>query len=405
MLLPLRLGFRGIVAGAVPSGKGGEAVRVVIAPQAFKGSVGAAAAAAAIARGWRQVFPQDECRLVPVADGGDGTLEALVAATGGTYEEALVTGPLGHPVRARWGILGDGRTAVIETAQACGLVLVPPSARNPRRTTTYGVGELFRAALDRGFRRFLVGVGGSATNDGGAGMAQALGIRLLDAQGRDLPPGGEHLLRLERIDASGLDPRIPHSEITVAVDVTNPLCGPLGAAAVYGPQKGATPEDVALLDRALERLAEVARRDLGKEVAPLSGAGAGGGLGAGLVAFLNARLAWGADIVLEAVRLEEHLEGADLVLVGEGQVDFQTAFRKAPAAVARRAKARGIPVIALAGGLGRDYQEVYGVGIDAVVPIVPGPTPLQEALARAEELLTEAAARTARLLAVGRRLP
>ncbi|MCS7207371.1 MAG: glycerate kinase [Dehalococcoidia bacterium] len=380
-------------------------MRVVIAPQAFKGSVRASVAAAALARGWHRVFPHDECILVPVADGGDGTLEALVSATGGRYEQTEVTGPLGQKVVAQWGVLGDGQTAVLETAQACGLVLVPPERRDPRITTTYGVGELFRAALDKGFRRFLVGLGGSATNDGGAGMAQALGIRLLDGEGRDLPWGGEALLHLARLDPSRRDPRIAQSQITVAVDVTNPLCGPQGASAVYGPQKGATPEMVALLDTALERLAQVVRRDLGKEVAHLPGAGAAGGMGAGLVAFLDAHLAWGADIILEAVRLQERLEGAHLVLVGEGQMDFQTAFNKAPAAVAKRAKARGIPVIALVGGLGKGYQDAYRMGIDAVVPIAPGPLALEEAMRRAEDLLADAAERTARLLAVGRRLP
>lgn len=380
-------------------------MRIVIAPQAFKGSVGAKAAAEALAKGWWRVFPQDECILVPVADGGDGTLEALVAATEGHYEEAQVTGPLGQRVVARWGVLGDGQTAVLETAQACGLVLVPPHQRDPRRTTTYGVGELFRAALDKGFRRFIVGIGGSATNDGGAGMAQALGIRLVDSRGQDLPWGGEALLQLEHIDLSGRDPRIAQSQIIVAVDVTNPLCGPQGAAAVYGPQKGATPAMVPLLDRALAHLAEVLQRDLGKDVAHVPGAGAAGGMGAGMVAFLDARLEWGADIVLEAVRLEERLEGADLVLGGEGQIDFQTAFNKAPAAVARRAKAKGIPVIVFVGGLGKGYHDAYTVGIDAVVPIVPGPMALEEAMRRGEELLADAAERTARLLTVGKRLP
>ncbi|GBD11316.1 Glycerate 2-kinase [bacterium HR23] len=380
-------------------------MRIVIAPQAFKGSVRALAAAQALERGWKRVFPQDECVLVPVADGGDGTLEALVSATGGHYEEARVTGPLGERVVARWGVLGDGQTAVLETAQACGLALVPPDRRDPRFTTTYGVGELFRHALDKGFRRFIVGIGGSATNDGGAGMAQALGIRLLDAQGNALPWGGEALLRLERIDPSGRDPRIADSRIVVAVDVTNPLCGPQGASAVYGPQKGATPDMVSLLERALARFAQVVRRDLGKEVADLPGAGAAGGMGAGLVAFLDAHLEWGADIVLDAIGFEERLQGADLVLVGEGQLDFQTVYNKAPSAVARRAKARGIPVIAIVGGLGKDYWQAYSAGIDAVVPITPGPLSLEDAMRRGEELLSDAAERTARLLAVGRRLP
>ncbi|MBI4234255.1 MAG: glycerate kinase [Chloroflexi bacterium] len=375
-------------------------MKVLIAPQSFKGSLSGMQAALAMAEGVRRVFPAAELVTLPVADGGDGTLDALVESTGGRYHQSQVSGPLGERVTARWGVMGDGRTAVIESAQACGLVLVPPERRDPLVTTTYGVGEFIRHALDQGYRRFIIGVGGSATNEGGAGMAQALGVRLLDAGGNHLPRGGLALLSLERVDCAGLDPRIPQSEIIVAVDVTNPLCGPQGAARTYGPQKGATPEVVELLDRGLERLAYVVRRDLGVEVKDLAGAGASGGLGAGLAAFLGARLQPGADLVCETLHLDEHLEGAHLVLVGEGRLDWQTAFNKAPVAVARRARARGIPVIAIAGSLGPGHQEVHQHGIDAALAIVPGPMPLEEAMRQAAPLLAEATERALRLVRI-----
>lgn len=376
----------------------------MVAPNAFKGSLSPVEAAEAMAEGVRRAWPGAEVVRVPVADGGDGTLEALVAATGGCYRTARVTGPLGEPVTARWGVLGDGRTAVIETAQACGLARVPPERRDPLRATTYGVGELVRAALDAGFRRILLGLGGSATQDGGAGLAQALGIRLLDDRGRDLPPGAEPLLRLERVDLSGRDPRISESEILVAVDVTNPLTGPRGSAAVYGPQKGAAPEAIPLLDRALARLAAVVRRDLGKEVETVPGAGAAGGMGAGLMAFLDARPVRGADLVLDTVDLDARLEGAHLVLTGEGRVDRSTAFHKAPAAVARRARRRGIPVLLACGSLGEGYEAVYEEGVTGVYTLVPGPFPPERAMAEAGSLLAEATERALRLLGAGARL-
>ena len=328
-------------------------MRIVIAPQAFKESLSAREAAEAIARGVRRALPSAETALLPVADGGDDTLETLVETTGGEYREAQVTGPVGEPAPARWGVLGDGVTAMVEAAQACGMARIPRGyPRDPSRTTTRGVGELLRHALDRGHRRIIVGVGGSATNDGGAGMAQALGVRLLDRLGREVGPGGAALAALERIDASGRDPRLAEATVTVAVDVSNPLCGPQGAAATYGPQKGATPEMVELLDAALARMADVVRRDLGLEVRDLPGAGAAGGMGAGLVAFLGAELRPGADLVCDAVGLERRVEGADLVIVGEGRLDWQTAFNKAPFAVARRAQRHGVPVLALVGFAG-----------------------------------------------------
>ncbi|MGE5529189.1 MAG: glycerate kinase, partial [Patescibacteria group bacterium] len=264
-------------------------MHIILAPDSFKGSLSARQAAEAMAAGARRAFPDAVLTLVPMADGGEGTAEALLDATGGEKREITVCGPAGRPVRAFYGLLGDGKTAVLEMASASGLNLVPAGERNPLHTTTRGTGELILAALDAGARRVLIGIGGSATNDGGAGLAQALGYRLLDGDGRDLPPGGAALARLARLEAYGADPRLGSVEFVAACDVTNPLLGPEGASAVYGPQKGATPAMVAELDHALARFAEVVRRDLGLDVADMPGAGAAGGLGAGLVAFCRAR--------------------------------------------------------------------------------------------------------------------
>ena len=368
-------------------------MRIVIAPQAFKESLSAREAAEAIERGVRRSLPSAETVLLPVADGGDDTLQTLVETTGGSFHDAQVTGPVGEPVQARWGVLGDGATAVVEAAQACGMARIPRDhPRDPGRTTTRGVGELLRHALDRGHRRVIVGVGGSATNDGGAGMAQALGVRLLDRSGQELGPGGAALPALERIDPSGRDPRLAATTITVAVDVSNPLCGPQGASATYGPQKGATLETVELLDAALARMADVVQRDMGLDVRDLPGAGAAGGMGAGLVAFLGAALRPGADLVCDAVDVERHASGADLVIVGEGRLDWQTAFNKAPMAVARRAQRHGVPVLALAGALGPGHERLAEHGLGRVRAVSPSDMPLDEALAAAAALLEHAAA-------------
>jgi glycerate kinase len=373
----------------------------VIAPDSFKGSLSAVAVADAIARGVLAVFRDAEIAKVPIADGGEGTVEALVAATGGRFEERTVRGPLGEPVRARWGILGSGEAAVVEMAAASGLPLVLPARRDPRATTTYGTGELLLAALDAGLRRIVLGIGGSATNDGGAGLARALGVRFLDASGAELPEGGAALARLARVDLGGLDPRVGGAEIVVACDVDNPLTGPRGASAVYGPQKGATPEMVAELDAALGRYAEVARDATGRDVASTPGAGAAGGLGAGLLFFTPARLRPGVEIVLEAVRFDELVRGADLVVTGEGRTDFQTAMGKAPVGVAAAAKRHGVPVVCLSGGLGPGADDVLAQGIDAVVPVVSGPMALDEAMRNAAALVEAGAARACRLVRVG----
>ncbi|HEU5439259.1 MAG TPA: glycerate kinase [Ktedonobacterales bacterium] len=386
----------------------GAGQRIVAAPQALKGSLDAAEVGAAIAAGVRDVLPAAEVVVVPVADGGEGTVRALVAATGGELRRATVTGPTGDPVEAEYGLLGaapgEERAAVIEMAAASGLPLVPLERRNPLVTTTRGTGELMRAALDAGARRLLIGIGGSATNDGGAGMAQALGAHLLDAAGRELPPGGAALAELAHIDVSGLDARLQAAEVRVACDVNNPLCGPRGASAVYGPQKGATPAMVAQLDAALAHYVAVLRRDLGADVAGVPGAGAAGGLGAGMMAFAHAELVPGARLVLDALHFAERVAGAALVITAEGQLDEQTAYGKAPAAVAAAAKQAGAAVVALAGSVVSPPDALDALGIDAAVPLPTGPMSLDESMARAAELVRMAAARALRLMLLGRKL-
>ena len=373
-------------------------MRIVVAPQAFKGSLSAQEACRAIREGVLRRLPAAEVVLVPMADGGDGALEALVGATGGSYRNTLVRGPLGEDVRAAWGVMGDGGTGVVEMARASGLVLVPDSRRDPRRASTFGTGQLISAILDAGCRRMIVGIGGSATNDGGAGMAAALGVRFLDADGNHLPQGGAALSRLDRIDLSGLDPRLRSCDVLAACDVANPLTGPEGASAVYGPQKGMTPEVVGELDAALSRFDEVLARTMGRSFANIPGAGAAGGLGAGLMAFLDARLQPGVDVVAAAVGLDAALDSADLVITGEGRLDGQTVYNKTPVGVALRAKARGLRVIALAGSLGEGHRAALAMGIDAVETLADGSTPLENAIADAYSLLADAAERAMRPL-------
>ncbi len=375
--------------------------KVVIAPDSFKGSLTARQVCEAAEEGLRRVWPEAEVVSVPMADGGEGTVQSLVDATSGRIVSIDVTGPLGEPVAAFLGVLGDGVTAVIEMAAASGLPLVPQGLRNPALATTRGTGELIRGALDIGCRKFIIGIGGSATNDGGAGMAQALGVRLLDASGAEIGPGGAELARLARIDVSGLDPRASLSEFVVACDVDNPLTGPRGASAVYGPQKGATLEMVKTLDDALKNLASVVGRDLGVDVDGIPGAGAAGGLGAGLVAFLGASLKRGVDIVVEAVGLREQMKGASLVITGEGRTDFQTLFGKTPMGVANVAKALGIPVVIISGAIADDARGLYAHGIDALMSIAKGPCTIDEAIANAAPLMADAAETAARLVAVG----
>ncbi len=375
-------------------------MKIVIAPQEFKESLRGIEIARAMREGVIRVWPDAETELVPVADGGDGTLQSLVDASDGEIMSATVDDPLGRPIDAIWGALGDGQTAVIEMARSSGLAILTPEERNPLITTTYGVGQLMLRALDAGYRHLIIGIGGSATNDGGAGMAQALGARLLDADGNELARGGGALAQLDRIDVSSLDPRLSETMIDVACDVNNPLCGKTGASAIFGPQKGADPETVKYLDAALHRFGELLERDLGQDVMMVPGAGAAGGLGAGLMAFTNALLRPGADIVIDALDLDARLEGASLVIVGEGQTDRSTIFHKAPVAVAQRAKVQGTPVIAISGSLGDGYQQVHELGIDAAFSILDCCMTLEDAMAETAELVTKATEQACRAVRV-----
>ena len=377
-------------------------LRIVIAPQAFKQSIGARPAALAIQTGIRRAAPNAQTILIPVADGGDGTLAALIDTSGGQYFPATVSGPLGQPTAARWGVMGDRQTAVIEMALASGLALLADEQRNPRAATTYGTGQLMAAALDAGYTRIIVGLGGSATNDGGAGMASALGLRFHDAAGNDLQPGGAALAALHHIDTSAAHPRLTDAVIIGATDVTNPLCGDTGAAAIFGPQKGATPATVAELDNCLANLARVIQQDLGLDIADIPGAGAAGGLGAGLLAFAGAELRSGIDLVCDALNFDRHAAGADLIITGEGRADRSTAFDKAPVGIARRSRAFGVPTLLLAGSLGPGYELLYEHGIDAIIPIAEEPATLEHSLRNGAELLERAAERAIRLYLLGR---
>ena len=366
-------------------------MRIVIAPDSFKECATAVEVADAIAAGIRRVVPEAELVLVPMADGGEGTVAALVAATCGTVVDVDVIGPMGDSVRATYGMLGDGRTAVVEMAAASGLALVPPDRRDPAIATTYGTGELIRHALDSGIDRLIVGLGGSATNDGGAGMAQALGYSLTDAGGTELPRGGRALSRLTDINSTGKHPALDFCEVLVACDVANPLCGPNGASHVYGPQKGAGPATVRDLDAALRHYAGVVADQLDIPILDVPGSGAAGGLGGGLIAFTGAQLRPGVDIVAEAVDLAGKIEGADLVITGEGTLDGQTVEGKTPVGVARIAKSYGVPVVAVAGRLGEGYRELYDHGIDVAVSIAPDTIDISESIRLARNLLADTA--------------
>ncbi|MFF8969007.1 glycerate kinase [Streptomyces sp. NPDC014995] len=379
--------------------------RVAVAPSGFKESLSAQAAAHAIAAGVRRVVPDAELDLIPLVDGGEGTAAALAASTGGRLVALPATGPLGDPVGTHFALLGSRDTAVVEMAAVAGLSLVPRGLRDPGATTTYGVGELIRAALDMGVRRVLVGCGDSGTSDGGAGALQALGARLLDQDGLELPPGGGELTRLHRIDTSNLDPRLEDVDLLVACNPYNVLCGERGVARVFGPQKGASPAQVEDLSTGLENWAYVLTRDLevtGTDLRRGPGTGASGGLGAGLAA-LGARLLPRFEVLLDHLDLDARLARADLVVTAEGALDRQTPRGKVPAEVARRAKLHGRPVLALAGTLGEGAHEVPGV--DACHGILPAPMALAEALLRAADLLTDATERALRMILLGARLP
>lgn len=373
-------------------------MRILVAPQEFKGTLTASQAARAIEAGIRRALPEARFDLCPIADGGPGTVDALVDALGGERRIARVHDPLGRPVDALWGLLENGAAAVIEMAAASGLSLLRPEELDPRRTTTFGTGELVRAALDAGCTKVIVGVGGSATNDGGAGAASALGVRFLDERGNPLPPGGAGLARLARIDVSGRDPRLDKVDLLVAADVTNPLYGPEGASAVYGPQKGADAATVAELDAALEHLAQVVQSQLGIDLALKPGAGAAGGLAYGLCVFCGGRIAPGFDLIAKAVGLSTRIARADLVVTGEGRLDSQTIHGKGPGELARRAKQRGVRVVIFAGVVDPSFDTETELFDEVIALAQPGAGPPPSA-DEARSLLEEAAERWARSLA------
>ncbi|WP_061014222.1 glycerate kinase [Photobacterium leiognathi] len=358
-------------------------MKIIIAPDSYKESLTAMEVATAIENGFRQVIPNAEYIKLPMADGGEGTVQSLVDASNGTIIEHSVTGPLGEQVNGFFGLMGDGKTAIIEMAAASGLHLVSPELRNPMLTTSFGTGELILAALDKGVEHIIVGIGGSATNDGGIGMAQALGVRFLDENNKQISYSGGALDRLHRIDISNIDPRLVSVKLEVACDVDNPVCGEKGASQVFGPQKGATPEMVTQLDNNLAHYAEIIKRDLGKDVKDMAGAGAAGGMGAALLGLFNAQLRPGIEIVMDAVNLADALKDADLVITGEGRIDSQTIHGKTPIGVARTAKRFNKPVIGIAGSLSYDCNVVHEHGIDAVFSVVPRSVSLAEALAEA----------------------
>lgn len=376
-------------------------MKFVIAPDSFKESLTALRVCEAVEKGIKTHFPNAEISKVPMADGGEGTVQSLVDATDGEVVQARVTGPLGKEVEAFYGILGDGKTAVIEMAAASGLHHVPVDKRNPLVTTTRGTGELILKALDHKVKHIIIGIGGSATNDGGAGMAKALGAKLLDAKGAEIKEGGGSLGQLTSIDLTNLDSRLAETKVEVACDVDNPLTGETGASAVFGPQKGATPDMVKQLDRNLAHYAAVIEKEMDIHIQNVLGAGAAGGLGGGLLAFLSAELKPGVDIVIEATQLERYIKDANLVITGEGRIDGQTIYGKTPIGVAKTAKKHSVPVIAIAGSIGAGSEAVYEHGISALFSVVPGAVTLPEALEKAGENIERTAKNVASVIRLG----
>ncbi|GBK97010.1 TPA: glycerate kinase [Haemophilus influenzae] len=374
-------------------------MKFVIAPDSFKESLTALEVATAIETGFKRVFPDADYVKLPMADGGEGTVQSLVDATQGKLIECEVTAPLGDKVKSFFGLSGDGKTAIIEMAAASGLHLVPPEKRNPLLTTSYGTGELIKLALDLGVESFILGIGGSATNDGGVGMLQALGMQCLDSQDKPIGFGGAELANIVKIDVQQLDPRLQQVHIEVACDVNNPLCGECGASAIFGPQKGATPEMVKQLDAALSHFAEIAERDCGKQIRDQAGAGAAGGMGGGLLLLPSVQLKAGIQIVLDRLHLIDYVKDADVVITGEGRIDAQSIMGKTPIGVARTAKQFNKPVIAIAGCLREDYDVVFEHGIDAVFPIIHQLGDLSDILKQGEQNLISTAQNVARVLA------
>ncbi|KAF2407296.1 glycerate kinase [Pseudomonas antarctica] len=379
-------------------------MKIIIAPDSFKDSLSAAGVAQAIAEGLAQVWPDAQLVQCPMADGGEGTVNSVLAACNGELRDQTVQGPLGDKVQARWGWLADSHTAIIEMAEASGLQLVRPGQRDACSSSTYGTGELIRAALDAGAQRIILAIGGSATNDGGAGAMQALGVQLFGAQGQVLAPGGLALARLASMSLDQLDPRLAHVRFDIAADVNNPLCGPHGASAIFGPQKGANPQQVQQLDAALGHFADHCANVLPKDVRDEPGSGAAGGLGFAAKAFFGAQFRAGVDVVAELVGLAAAMRGADLVITGEGRFDAQTLRGKTPFGVARIAQQQGVPVIVIAGTLGEGYQQMYSHGVAAAFALPSGPMSLEQACSEAPRLLRERAADIARVwwVAAGR---
>jgi len=373
-------------------------MKILICPDKFKESLSAANAAQHIFNGIKKVIPGADCRIIPLADGGEGTVDALVAATNGNKVQAIVSDPLLRKVNSFYGISGDGKTAFIEMAAASGMALLKPEERNPIITTSYGTGELIQKTLEKGCTNIILGIGGSATVDGGVGMAQALGIKFTDESGKDVPPGGGYLGAIRQIDTSGLDARIRNCSITVACDVTNILTGPKGAAYVFGPQKGANPVQVKQLDKNLAHLSALVLEQMHIETVDLPGGGAAGGMGAGIVAFLGGEIRKGFDVVSELIGLDHLIQWADLVITGEGKMDSQTAYGKTPAGVAEKALHYGKPVIAFTGALGEGVEKLYRSGFTAIIPIADKPMPLEQSMSRAAHLLEQAAERSFRLI-------
>jgi len=374
--------------------------KIVIAPDSFKESLTALQAAESIEAGFKEIHPDWEYVKVPMADGGEGTVQSIVDATGGKIKYLTVTGPLGEKVEGFYGLSGDHQTAIIEMAAASGLDKITPDKRNPLKTTTWGFGELIKDALDEGVKKMILGIGGSATNDGGAGMIQSLGGKLLDEHNEQIGFGGESLSKLKSIDLSEMDERIEKVSFSVACDVDNPLTGPSGASYIYGPQKGADADMVNLLDQNLKHYASVIKKELGKDIDNVPGSGAAGGLGAGLLAFLNAELVRGGELVIETLNLADLLEGADLVITGEGGINHQTIYGKTPISVAKEAKKKGIPVIAIAGTLSKEHNNIYDNGIDAAFSIIPELNDLETILKTGQENIRLTARNIAKTLTI-----
>lgn len=381
-------------------------MKIVLAPDSFKGNLTSMQVATALEKGIRRVIPNAKCIKVPMADGGEGTVQSLVDGSGGKFIRKKVVGPAGKPVMARYGLLADGKTAVIEMAEASGLPYVKGKEKNPMKTTSFGTGELILDAIKKGAGKIILGIGGSATTDCGAGMAQAIGVKFLDKDGKELKKyaAGGMLDKVARIDVSNIDKSIAKTQIIVASDVENPLFGKKGAAYVFGPQKGATPAMVKTLDDNLKYFGNLIKKDLGKDISMLKGAGAAGGLGAGLVAFTGAKIKSGISIVVDATRLKKHIKGADLVITGEGRVDSQTAFGKTPAGVAKAAKKYNVPTVAIGGGITDDAREVFTHGIDGLASACARDMNLDEAIKNSKEHLANAAERVIRLVLIGKKL-